>query len=57
MTNFDIRPIKELTAPGFRHDFITCEDELPAAVIVTPQGVLERATTFTEVKHETTDDK
>ena len=57
MTNFDVRPIEELTAAGLQHDFITCEDELPTAVIVTPVGVLERGKHCTDVKYETTDDK
>jgi hypothetical protein len=37
-------------------DFITFEDELPAVVLLDPAGPRERATSCTDVKHETTDD-
>ena len=37
-------------------DFLTLEDDLPAAVAFGPGGPRERATSITDVKHETTDD-
>jgi hypothetical protein len=37
-------------------DFLTLEDDLPAAVAFGSAGVRERATSVTDVKHETTDD-
>jgi hypothetical protein len=37
-------------------DFLTFEDELPAEIVLGPAGARESATSFTEVKHETTDD-
>ena len=37
-------------------DFLTLEDDLPASVVFGPTGARERATSFTDVKHETTDD-
>jgi hypothetical protein len=37
-------------------DFITFEDELPAEVLMSSTGPLERATYCTDVKQETTDD-
>lgn len=40
----------------FQRDFVTFEDELPAEVSVTSAGASERATSVTDVKHETTDD-
>jgi hypothetical protein len=37
-------------------DFLTFDDELPAAVVFGPIGAKERGTHCTDVKHETTDD-
>jgi hypothetical protein len=37
-------------------DFLTFNDELPAAVVFGPTGAKERGTYCTAVKHETTDD-
>lgn len=56
MTNFDVRAAVDLKFTSNERDYITCEDELPAAVIVTTNGVFARGTRCTDVKHETTDD-
>jgi len=57
MTNFDIQPVETLKCTSAQYDFLTCEDEVPAAVAVTSTGVIERSTLVTDVKYETTDDK
>lgn len=57
MTKFDLLPTEQLEAAEFQRDFITCEDELPTAVIVTAGGIFERGKLATDVKYETTDDK
>jgi hypothetical protein len=56
MFNFDVRASRDLKLTGHVDDFITCEDELPAAVIITEDGAFARGTLVTEVQHETTDD-
>jgi hypothetical protein len=41
----------------FRIDGATSEDPLPVALESTPDGyIFDRGTSFTDVKHETTDD-
>jgi len=37
-------------------DFLTLEDDLPATVVFGLTGARDRATSVTDVKHETTDD-
>jgi len=51
----DTRPATqtELSDP---RDFLTSDEELPAAVSFTATGPLEADTHFTEVRTETTDD-
>jgi hypothetical protein len=45
-----------LDHPGL--DVLTTDDPLPAALeLTTDQYIIARATLFTDVKHETTDDK
>jgi hypothetical protein len=56
MINFDLIPARELTLTTEERDFLTCEDELPAEVVVFANGAIERGTRITDVKHETTDD-
>lgn len=55
LLSLDIRPIAR-TDSSERRDFVTTEEELPAAVMVGPEGPLDSATRITDVKHETTDD-
>lgn len=57
MIRFDALPVGDFAPANQHRDFITCEEELPAAVVVAPGGITERGTLCTEVKYETTDDK
>lgn len=52
---FDTRPMVR-TDYADQRDFLTCEEELPAAVSFALDGPLDAATRLTDVKHETTDD-
>ena len=51
----DTRPTVQTYFPDQR-DFLTSDEELPAAVRLTIDGPRDAATYFTEVKTETTDD-
>ena len=51
----DMRPLVQTDFSGKR-DFLTNEEELPAAVGVGAEGPLDSATRITDVRHETTDD-
>jgi hypothetical protein len=52
---FDMHPTAQ-TDFSTQRDFLTSDEELPAAVSVAVDGPLDAATRFTDVKHETTDD-
>jgi hypothetical protein len=43
-------------AGSFQRDFVTLEDDLPAAVSWNANVPKDAATLLTDVKHETTDD-
>jgi hypothetical protein len=51
----DTRPVIE-TGSFSQRDFVTSEEELPAAVSMTEDAPAEAATRITDVKTETTDD-
>lgn len=51
----DSRPVVQDDS-SMKRDFLTSEDELPAAVGFGVEGPLDSATSLTDVKHETTDD-
>lgn len=51
----DMRPMARAEFSEQR-DFLTSEEELPAAVSFAVEGPLDTATRLTDVKHETTDD-
>jgi hypothetical protein len=51
----DSRPVVQ-TDSFMQRDFLTSEEELPAAVGFGVEGPLDSATSLTDVKHETTDD-
>lgn len=55
MRHLNVVPVKD-SSPMQQRDFVTLEDERPAEISITPAGALEHTTSFTDVKHETTDD-
>lgn len=55
MTNFDIELLPDQSLNS-RQDFVTLEDDLPASVSLLSGTAKDGTTSFTDVKHETTDD-
>lgn len=51
----DTRPVLR-TDSSDQRDFLTSDEELPAAVSMSVDGPLEAATRITDVRTETTDD-
>ena len=56
LLGLDTRPVARTDSSSVPRDFLTCEEELPAAVSQGTEGPLDSATRITDVKHETTDD-
>jgi hypothetical protein len=56
MRHFRTVELQSVPAEARTRDFLTLEDDVPAAVVFDPIGARERTTSFTDVKHETTDD-
>jgi hypothetical protein len=56
MRHLEIIKPQSVRGEASRRDFLTLEDDLPAAVAFGPAGARERATSLTDVKHETTVD-